>query len=214
MLKLYTFFRSSAAYRVRIALNHKGLSYEPHFVHFRKDGGQHKKPEYLALNPMGLVPALEDNGNALGQSLAIIEYLDEAYPNTAKLLPTDIVARAHVRAMAQAIACEIHPLNNLRVLNYLKTTLKHDEDTANTWYQHWVTEGFIGLEELVSRHAGKYCFGDTITMADVCLVPQVYNAKRFKCDMNAYPHLSRINDALVQFDAFKQAAPEAQPDAE
>ncbi len=212
MTKLYTFFRSSAAFRVRIALNLKGVEHELVPRHFRKEGGQHRKPDYLALNPMGLIPTLEEYGQALTQSLAIIEYLDEVYTQP-KLLPEDPFERAQVRAFALAIACDIHPVNNLRILNYLRDPLGHDDETVNIWVRHWVDLGFEGLERMVEGD-GPYCFGDKVTLADLCLVPQVFNAKRFGADMGKYPRLNAINDALMTIPAFEAAAPANQPDAE
>jgi len=215
-MKLYSFFRSSAAYRVRIALAVKGLEYEYVAKHFRRNGGEHKKPDYLAVNPQGLIPALDDGGVVVAQSLAIIEYLEEAYPGTPRLLPQKPVERAIVRAMSQAIACDIHPLNNLRVLNYLRADLGQSEETTNVWYRHWVAEGFTALEQSIAKHSGdgKHCFGDVVTMADVCLVPQVYNARRFKTELAPYPKLVAVSTYLESLPAFATARPEAQPDAE
>jgi maleylacetoacetate isomerase len=212
-MKLYTFFRSSAAYRVRIALNLKQLGYTAVPIHFRKEGGQHRKPDFLKLNPQGLLPVLQDDGLTLNQSMAILEYLEEVYPDRS-LLPKNPADKAQVRALSQMIACEIHPLNNLRVLNYLKNELKQDETSVNQWYQHWVTLGFDALESMLSKTAGEYCFGDSITLIDVCLVPQVFNALRFNCDMNKYPTIERIYQQLNTLTAFKDAAPAAQFDAE
>ena len=215
-MKLYSFFRSSAAYRVRIALNVKGLEYEYVAKHFRKNGGEHRKPEYLAVNPQGLIPALDDDGVVVPQSLAIIEYLDEAYPKTPRLLPESPADRAAVRAMSQAIACDIHPLNNLRVLNYLKSELGQSEETTDVWYRHWIAEGFDALEQSIRKHSGdgKHCFGDAVTMADACLVPQVYNARRFKADLTPYPTIVGVSTFLESLAAFANARPEVQPDAE
>ena len=213
-MKLYSFFRSSAAFRVRIALNYKGVAYEQVPIHFRKDGGQHKLPEFLSLNPQGLLPLLEDDNFHLQQSLAIVEYLDEANPTTAPLLPSDPRSRGVVRAMAQMVACDLHPLNNLRVLNYLKSNLGVDEGSVNEWYQHWVAETFEALEVMIKRYGGLYCFGDNVSLVDVCLVPQVYNAQRFNCDLTRYPALSAINTRLLDDPAFRDAMPENQPDAE
>ena len=209
---LYGYFRSSAAYRVRIALNLKGLGYAQAPVSLLR--GEQRSADYLALNPQGLVPALLDNGVLLTQSLAICEYLDEAYPDSARLLPDAAVARAQVRAVAQAIACDIHPLNNLRVLNYLKVELGQDEAARNGWYRHWVGTGFAALERQLAASAGQYCFGDTPTLADVCLLPQVFNAQRFAVDMAAYPLLARIAANLEQLPAFADAHPSRQPDAQ
>ena len=213
-MKLYTYFRSSAAFRVRIALNIKGLAYESVRVDLRAGQRDHTKPEYLAINPQGLVPALEENGATLSQSLAMIEYLDEAYPNP-PLLPKSLLDRAYVRAMALGIACDIHPLNNLRVLNYLRSPAGLNDEAVSTWYRHWIELGFRGLEEQAHRYSGdgRHMFGTTVTLADVCLVPQMYNAVRFKCALEAYPTLRTISAYLESQLAFANAAPEAQPDA-
>ncbi len=213
-MKLYTYFRSSAAFRTRIALNLKGLAYEAAFVDLRAAASAHRKPEFLAVNPQGLVPALEDDGATFAQSLAIIEYLDETYPEP-PLLPSSPVDRAHVRGMALAIACDVHPLNNLRVLNYLRAPLGQDEEAVNAWYRHWIGEGFRGLEEDAKRVSGdgRHMFGATITLADIYLVPQMYNARRFKCALEGYPTLRAICDHLETLPAFANATPEVQPDA-
>jgi maleylacetoacetate isomerase/maleylpyruvate isomerase len=213
-MKLYSFFRSSAAYRVRIALGVKGLAYEYVATHLRR--GEHRKPEYLAVNPQGLVPVLDDDGVVVSQSLAILEYLEDAYPKTPRLLPATPADRAQVRAMAQAIACDVHPLNNLRVLEYLKSRMGQSEEATNLWYRHWIAEGFAALEQAIGKHTsdGRHCFGDTVTMADVCLVPQVYNARRFAVDLAAYPALVRVSESLESLPPFAEARPEAQPDAE
>ncbi len=215
-MKLYSFFRSSAAYRVRIALNLKGLEYEYVAKHFRRNGGEHRKPDYLALNPQGLIPTLDDGGVVVPQSLAIIEYLDEVYPKTPRLLPERPADRAVVRAMSQAIACDIHPLNNLRVLNYLKSELGQSEEATNTWYRHWIAEGFAALEQSIGKYSGdhKHCLGAEVTMADVCLVPQVYNARRFNADLAPYPKIVAVSTHLESLAAFAAARPEVQPDAE
>jgi len=212
-MKLYSFFRSSAAYRVRIALNLKGLAYEIVPVHFRKEGGQHRKPDFLEINPQGLLPVLEDGDFRVSQSLAIMEYLDELSAD-APLLPSDPRARAIVRSMAQLIACDVHPLNNLRVLQYLKSSLGLEDGEADIWYRHWVEAGLAPLETLVERHGDGYCHGDAITQADVCLVPQLYNARRFRCDLSSCPTLCAIEKKLNGLDAFRRAAPERQPEAE
>ena len=210
-MKLYTYFRSSAAYRVRIALNLKEIAYEAIPVDLRP--GAHRRPEYLAVNPQGLIPALEDQGAVFGQSLAILEYLEETHPQP-PLLPRLPADRARVRAMALAIACDLHPLNNLRVLNYLRAPLGHEEDAVNAWYRHWVAEALCALEALArSASDGRYLFGDTVTLADVCLVPQMFNARRFMCDIEPYPILRAISAHLETLPAFARAAPAAQPDA-
>jgi len=214
-MKLYSYFRSSAAYRVRIALNLKGLGYEYEAVHLLREGGQQLKPEYRAVNPDGIVPTLVDGDDALTQSLAIIEYLDETYPEP-PLLPRSPSDRAFVRSVALQVACEIHPLDNLRVLKYLKHELKMSDEAKNAWYRHWVVAGFESLEKRLSGDArvGKLTFGDTPTVADLCIVPQVFNAQRFGIDLTAYPTIVRIADYANQLDAFHRAAPAQQPDAE
>ncbi|HUA51838.1 MAG TPA: maleylacetoacetate isomerase, partial [Candidatus Sulfotelmatobacter sp.] len=196
MMKLYGFFRSSAAFRVRIALNLKGLDYEPSAVHLRR--GEQRAPEFLKLNPQALVPALIDGERVLTQSLAIIEYLDEVHP-ARPLLPATPEGRARVRALAQIIACEIHPLGNLRVLQYLGRELKQDEPTVQRWFNHWIALGFQAFESLIAGHAatGTFCHGDEPGLADVCLVPQVFNARRYDLDLKPYPTLMRIFDACM-----------------
>ncbi|MCJ7557006.1 MAG: maleylacetoacetate isomerase [Gammaproteobacteria bacterium] len=213
-MRLFTYFRSSAAYRVRIALNLKGLAYESVPRDFMKNGGEHRLPEFLALNPQGLIPVLEDGQTVVSQSLAIMEYLDETHPQV-PLLPAGPAARAQVRAMCQLIACDVHPLNNLRVLQYLKTRMGQNEISVATWYRHWIGEGFAALETLVQRHSnsGEVCFGDRISMADACLVPQIYNARRFDTDLAPYPGLCGVSAKLESLLPFKQAAPENQADA-
>ena len=213
-MKLYSYYRSSAAYRVRIALNLKNIAHELAFVHLVKGGGEHKQAAYSALNPQQLVPALEDQGRVLTQSLAMIEYLDETHTDI-PLLPRDAAGRARVRAMAQLIACDTHPLNNLRVLRYLQNTIGADETARNDWYHHWVREGFAALETLLqSVDTGRFCHGDSPGLADCCLVPQVYNARRFHVDLNPYPTIVRIDAECAALPAFQAAAPENQPDAE
>ena len=211
-MKLYTYFRSSAAFRVRIALNLKGVAYEAVPVDLRP--GAHRQPDYLARNPQGLIPALDDAGTVFGQSLAAIEYLEETHPRP-PLLPRSPRDRARVRSMALAIACDMHPLNNLRVLNYLRSPLGHDEEAVDTWYRHWIAEGFRGLEEEARRASGDghHMFGTEVTLADVCLVPQMFNARRFKCNVAAFPTLCAICGHLEALPAFARAAPGAQPDA-
>jgi maleylacetoacetate isomerase len=218
MLKLHTYFRSSAAYRVRIALNLKGLAYESIPVHLLKNGGEQLQESYRAINPAGLVPSLQDGGHILTQSLAILEYLDEAYPEV-PLLPRDPFARARVRALAQTIACEIHPLNNLRVLKYLTGTLQLTEVAKTQWYRHWTEQGLRTLEAHLTRNSGEaetgaFCHGDTPTMADCCLVPQVFNAQRFQVDMSAYPTVMAIHARCSALKAFAAAHPSQQQDAE
>ncbi len=212
-MKLYTYFRSSAAFRVRIALNLKGLAYEPQFVHLAK--GEHRAPEYGEVNPQGLVPALvDDDGTLLTQSLAIIEYLEETHPKP-PLLPRDPVGRARVRSLALLIACEIHPLNNLRTLKHLRKALGQNEEQINAWYRHWIADGLGKLEsDLLRGESGKFCHGDSPTMADCCLVPQIFNAKRYDCDLSAYQTTMRVFDACMKLDAFQRAQPSSQPDAE
>ncbi len=211
-MKLYTFFRSSAAFRVRIALNLKGLPYESAPKHFARN--EHRTEEYLALNPQGLIPALAVDGVVLSQSLAIIEYLNDRHPQP-PLLPADPLDRARVRSMSLAIACEIHPLNNLRVLNYLRSELKQDDEGVGTWYRHWVTEGFSGLEQQAREFSAgaRHCFGDAVSLADVCLVPQMFNARRFKTDLTPFPTLTGISAHLESLPEFAAARPEVQPDA-
>jgi maleylpyruvate isomerase len=211
-VQLYTYFRSSAAYRLRIALNFKGLTSEVISIHLQKEGGQHKKPEYRAVNPQMRVPALRlDSGEVLTQSLAIIEYLDEIDPQP-PLLPRDPVERAKVRALAQLIACDIHPLNNLAPLRYLKNELGQEQAKIDAWYHHWILEGFAALETMV--RPGPYAFGSAVTLADVCLVPQVYNARRLKVPLERFPNLVAIDAACAKLPAFERARPENQPDAE
>lgn len=218
MLKLYTYFRSSAAFRVRIALGLKGLPYSSVPVHLLKDGGQHRSAAYQALNPQQLVPALQvgEDGPVLAQSLAILEYLEEAYPDSPALLPAQPLARARVRGLAQAIACDMHPLNNLRVLQYLTRDLGVSEAQKNTWYQHWMAQGLQALETALARSpdTGDFCHGNTPTLADCCLVPHVFNARRFQCPLDDYPTVTRIVATCEALPAFAQAAPARQPDAE
>lgn len=213
-MKLYTYFRSSAAYRARIALNLKGIECEKVPVDLRKPQAGQQHPAYRALNPQGLIPALVVGETTLAQSLAIIEYLDEVYPEP-PLLPHSAIDRARVRAMALSVACDLHPLNNLRVLNYLRSPLGHDEETVNAWYRHWIAAGFGGLEEQARRATGDghHMFGSSITVADICIVPQMYNARRFHCDIEPYPTLRSVCAHLESLPAFAAAAPEAQPDA-
>ncbi|MBI1201524.1 MAG: maleylacetoacetate isomerase [Rhodopseudomonas sp.] len=211
-MKLYGYFRSSAAYRVRIALNLKGLPYEMIAVHLTKDGGQQHKPEFHAINPQERVPALAlSSGEVLIQSLAIIDYLDEVYPEP-PLLPADALERAKVRALAQIVACDIHPLNNLIALQYLKRTLKHEQAEIDAWYHHWVIEGFTALEAMMQP--GPYACGAHVTLADICLVPQVFNARRLKVPLDKFPKIVAVDAACQKLAAFDKARPENQPDAE
>jgi maleylacetoacetate isomerase len=211
-VKLYTYFRSSAAYRVRIALNLKGLDYEAVPIHLTKDGGQQRKPDYVAVNPMMRVPSLVlSGGEVLTQSLAIIEYLDETFPDP-PLLPADALDRAKVRAVAQLIACDIHPLNNLAPLQYLKRQLKHEQNEIDAWYHHWILHGFAALESMLGP--GPYACGARVTLADLCLVPQVYNARRLKVPLEAFPRITAVDAACLKLPAFDWARPENQPDAE
>ena len=217
-LQLYTYFRSSAAYRVRIALNLKGLTFESIPVHLVNDGGAQHSAAFRQINPNELVPAFIDPHQAPGvvltQSLAILEYLEETQP-TPPLLPAGATERAWVRSIAQTIACDIHPINNLRVLQYLTGTLHCDEAQKNQWYRHWCERGLAALELMLTRagRSGQFCFADTPGLADCCLVPQVMNAQRFDCDLSAIPTILRINDACLALPAFAQAAPARQPDA-
>jgi maleylacetoacetate isomerase len=213
-MKLYDYFRSSAAYRVRIALNLKGVAPERAFVHLRK--GDQRADEYLALNPQGLVPSLvTDDGTVLTQSIAILEWLDETFREP-PILPRDAAGRARVRSLALAIACDIHPLNNLRVLSYLTGTLGATEAQKNGWYKYWIDVGFEALETRLARDGatGRFCHGDAPTIADICLVPQMANARRVEFDFAPYPTLARIEGACQALPAFVAAAPSNQPDAE
>jgi maleylacetoacetate isomerase len=213
-MKLYDYFRSSAAYRVRIALNIKGLTPSREFVHLRRN--VQRSDDYLALNPQGLVPALvTDGGDVLTQSLAMIEYLDEMHP-APPLLPAAPVERARVRGIALEIACDIHPLNNLRVLQYLRNTLGVSEEQKDAWYKYWIDIGLEALETRLARDAatGRFCHGDAPTLADICLVPQLANARRMNIDVTPYPTLTRIEAAAISLPAFVDAAPAKQPDAE
>ena len=211
-MTLYTFFRSSAAYRVRIAFNLKGLNYETVGIHLQKDGGQNRRPEFRAVNPQMRVPALKlPSGEVLTQSLPIIEYIDEIHPQP-PLLPRDPVERARVRALAQLIACDIHPLNNVAPLRYLKNQLGQDQAKIDAWYHHWILEGFEAIEAMVEP--GPYAFGAAVTLADICLVPQVANARRFKVPLERFTKIVAVDAACGKLAAFDQARPERQPDAE
>ncbi|THD08668.1 maleylacetoacetate isomerase [Rhodanobacter lindaniclasticus] len=215
-LVLYSYWRSSAAYRVRIALNLKGLSYETQPVHLLRDGGQQHTAQYRALNPLESVPVLRDGDRVITQSLAIMEYLDEMHPELeTALLPVDARGRAQVRALAMAICCDIHPLGNLRVLQQLEAQLGASEEQRAAWSRHWMDVGFRAIEAVLADSAatGRYCHGETPSVADACLVPQVYNAARWKLPMDDYPIIARIYQACNELEAFQRAAPEAQPDA-
>ena len=207
-MRLYTYFRSSAAYRVRIALNLKGVPYESVPVNLLK--GEQREEAFGAVNPQKRLPALDIGGTILIQSPAILEYLDEVYPEP-PLLPIGAVTRAKVRAVASIVGCDIHPLNNLGPLRYLKNTLGHDQAAIDEWYAHWVREGFDAIESLLGP--GPYCFGAQVTLADVYLVPQVFNARRFNISLAAYPKIAAVDAACTELRAFQDAAPERQPDA-
>jgi maleylacetoacetate isomerase len=211
---LHGYFRSSAAYRLRIALNLKGLAYDDAFVHLRR--GDQRSVAFRAMNPQGLVPVLVDGEAVLTQSPAVLEYLDEAFPDTAPLLPTGPVERARVRALAAAVACDIHPINNLRVLRYLTGEMAQDQDTLVRWYNHWIETGFTAIEAMLADdpRTGRFCHGDSPGMADVVLIPQVFNAARYDLDLSPFPTIRRIWDAAQAIDAFAKAHPAAQPDAE
>jgi maleylacetoacetate isomerase len=213
-VKLHGYFRSSATYRVRIALNLKGIPWQSVVVDLRAPKSTQHTREFRVLNPHGLIPVLVDGERTLTQSLAILEYLDETHPQP-PLLPRDPAARAAVRALALAVACDIHPLNNLRVLNYLRTRLGHDESAVNAWYAHWIAQGFAALERDAGRLSGdgRHMYGTAVTLADVCIVPQMFNARRFNCDVTPYPTLRAICAHLESLPEFAQAAPEVQPDA-
>jgi len=208
---LYDYFRSSAAFRVRIAMNLKGLTAERRYIHLRK--GDQRTPEYLKVNPQGLVPLLVVGDRRLAQSLAIIEYLDERHTSP-PLLPVGAEDRAWVRSIALTIACDIHPIDNLRVLQYLKKSLDIDEPRRDEWYRHWIREGFKAIEAQLAERPARFCFGDAPTLADVCLVPQVFNAARLDVDMGPYPRIRAVHEACMAVPAFADAQPSKQPDAE
>jgi maleylacetoacetate isomerase len=209
---LYTFFRSSTSYRLRIALAYKRLDYTPHYVSLPKM--EHRTPSYRALHAQGLVPLLIEGDRSLIQSMAIIEYLDEVYPEP-PLIPKDVPGRAHVRAVSQIIGCDIHPLNNVRVLKRLQAQFGADEAATNAWYRHWIAEGLGGLEAYVAggRLSGQFCYRDAVTMADICLVPQIFNAQRFDCPLDEYPMLNAIFERCMALDAFRTTQPKTQADA-
>jgi maleylacetoacetate isomerase len=212
-MRLYGYSRSSAAFRVRIALHLKGISYEDASIHLRR--GDQRQPPFLGVNPQGLVPALEIDGHTLIQSLPIIEYLDETHPEP-PFLPSDAAGKARVRALAAIVACDIHPINNLRVLRYLSRPLGHDQAAIETWYNHWIASGFEALEGLLTaaQGTGAFCHGDRPGLADITLVPQVVNAERYRLDMSPYPRIARISEACMKLDAFAAAHPRRQPDYE
>lgn len=210
-LALYSYFRSSTSYRVRIALNMKGVAYDLMPINILK--GEHREAAYVAINPSQGVPALKEDGHILTQSLALLDYIDERWP-TPPLLPSDPAAKAQVRALCQIVACDIHPINNLRVLNYLTGTLQLTEEQKKDWMQHWLAEGLLALEAMVKPLASDYCFGNQLTLADICLVPQVFNAERFGHDMAAYPTLKAIAERCRALPAFERAHPANQPDAQ
>jgi maleylacetoacetate isomerase len=212
-LTLYSYFRSSCSYRVRIALALKDLSFETRYVHLLKHGGEQHTADYQQHNPQAMVPTLVDAPHVMTQSIAIIEYLEERYPEPS-LLPGDVGGRVYLRALAQLLVCDIQPLNNLRVIKMLKQGFSAEEDQVKSWYQHWVTEGFVAFESLLGQHhfAGTCCYGNSPSLADICLIPQVYNALRFDCDLSAMPQLYAIYEHCISLPAFQKAAPENQPD--
>jgi maleylacetoacetate isomerase len=212
---LYGYFRSSAAFRARIALNLKGIKPELRFIHLLKEGGQQHTAAYKTLNPMELIPALVHDGQLITQSLAIMEYLDEIVPEP-PILPKDALGRARVRELACVIACDIHPVNNLRVAQYLNRELPFSDEQRTNWQRHWITVGFEALEKMLSlsKNTGTYCYGDTPTIADICLIPQIFNARRVNLEVERYPTLSRVFAQAMQHPAFDAAQPKNQPDAE
>jgi len=211
MITLYDYYRSSSSFRVRIALNLKQVPYQLKQVHLVRDGGEQFSPEYLKLNPIARVPTLVDGDFVLTQSLAIIAYLDDKYPQQ-KIMPDDFELKAKVNAFAQVIACDIHPVDNLSVLKYLKSEFGVSDAQKTQWVRHWIVNGFKALEKMLEDNAGEYCFGGEITLADLCLVPQVYNANRFEVDMNAFPNIQRVCKNAMKLDAFSKADPDCQPE--
>jgi len=215
MIKLYGYWRSTAAYRVRLALNIKQIAYSQQSVHLVKEGGEQFKPEYTSLNPQALVPTLTDDGVTISQSIAILEYLEEKYSSKPALLPSKLEDRAVVRQLCQIIACDIHPLNNLRVLKFLSNDFQVNDENKIKWYHHWLELGFDAFNQIVEKYSaqGKFCFGSELTMADVCLIPQLYNANRFGFSLESYPRLVEINQNCLKLTRFHDAVPENQPDA-
>jgi maleylacetoacetate isomerase len=213
-LTLYSYFRSSAAYRVRIVLGLKELTYDQIAIHLVRNGGEQHAASYLAINPQGLLPSLKHDEAILTQSTSICEYIDEVWPEPA-LLPRAPLQRAYVRSLVAAIACDIHPIDNLRVLAYLTEKIGVSEEQKLAWYRHWILEGFTALERLITSHgyAGRYCCGDTVGLADACLVPQIYNARRFNIALTAFPRLTAIDQACAELPAFAAAHPDRQPDS-
>lgn len=213
MIKLFSYFRSSAAYRVRIALNLKELPYDYEMIHLLRSGGEQHSNEYKNINPLKLVPTLIDGEHVLSQSLAIIEYLEEKFTDTFSLLPEDLEQRSYVRQLSQIISCDIHPINNLRVLKYLNEELNVCDEGKKAWYAHWIKLGFDAFEEQLTKTAGQFCVGEQPTIADCCLIPQVYNALRFKINIDNYPKIQNVYQHCMSIHAFKKAMPENQPDA-
>jgi maleylacetoacetate isomerase len=209
-MTLYDYFRSTACYRVRIALNLKNIAYEKIEIHLVNNGGEQHSPEYQHINPQGLVPSLDVNGHIISQSLAIIDYLDEAFPQV-PLLPADPLIKANLRALALIVACDMHPLNNLRVLNRLKEQFTASQEQVTEWYHHWLKTGFDAFETQLSQleRSKPVCFGEQVSLADICLIPQIYNAKRFNFDLTDYPLINQINDYCLTLAAFQKAAPES-----
>ena len=212
MIKLYGYWRSSAAYRVRVALNLKNIEHQLISVHLVKDGGQQHQASYVEMNPTHLVPTLVDGDFTLNQSIAIIDYLEDIYPQSS-LYPDNVKDKATVKALAFDIACDVHPLNNLRILQYLDKNLGVSSDQKTAWYHHWITTGFAALEKQLSKTAGEFCFGDSVTVADLCLIPQIYNAKRFNVEMTKFPIINKIEANCQKLQAFIDALPENQADA-
>lgn len=206
---LYDYFRSTASYRVRIALNLKKIKFKAHEVHLVKEGGQQNSSSFLNINPQGLVPVLKDGDLIISQSMAILEYLEEKYPNI-NIFPKDIADRALSRNIANIISCDIHPLNNLRVINYLKNNLNQNDNEKNIWYEHWIQKGFTAIEQILEKNNYEFCVGNSPTIADICLIPQVYNANRFKCNITKFRNILRINEKCMKIKAFMDSHPDHQ----